>query len=83
MPETGVECKQHIAHGHPAFRGGVGSVIDGGKRGLGTGTGVHGVQVVDKALHRLIGILVGPLQGPAAHTLHKMRHDICRDPHAL
>ena len=77
VAQTGIQCQKHIADGHSALRRGVGAVIDGGEGGLGTGTGVHGIQIVDKALHGLLGVTIGLALGTAAclcDHLHGLIH---------
>ena len=52
-------CQKNIADDHSAFQCGVHAVIDGAEWDLGTCTGVHGVQVMYKGLHGLIGRAFG------------------------
>ena len=58
MAQTGIQRQQDVSDDHSALGGGVGAVVNRGEGGLRTGTGVHGVEVVDKALHGLIGVAV-------------------------
>ena len=58
--------QKDIADGHAALGAGVGAVVDAAEGGLGAGAAVHGVQVVHKALHGLVGVAVGLLERPAA-----------------
>ena len=53
---------QQVAHHHPRLRGGIRAVVDGAERHLGTGTGIHGVQVVNQCLHGLEGSPVRSIQ---------------------
>ena len=39
---------QKIFHSHPRFRTGTGSVVDGAERYLRTGSGIHGIQVMNQ-----------------------------------
>ena len=58
-----------VLHDHAALGAGVHAVVDGGEGGLGTCTGVHGVQVVDQSLHGLVGGPVGLLHSPVVGEL--------------
>ena len=62
--------QQDVADGHAALGGGVGAVVNAAEGGLGAGAGVHGVQVVHKAFHGLVGVPVGLLVGTAAGGGH-------------
>ena len=52
--------EQEVLDDHAAFRSRVGSEVDRAERHLSAGSRVHGVEVVDKSLHSLIGHLVRP-----------------------
>ena len=65
MAQTRIGRFQNVADDHTALGAGVGTVVDAAERRLRARTGVHGVQVVHKALHRLVGVAVGALGGAA------------------
>ena len=71
VSQTGIQRQQNVADHHPAFGSGIGAVVDGGEGSLGAGTGVHGVQVMDKALHGLLGIPVGFGVSPGGSPLYQ------------
>ena len=58
VAQTGLRGQQQVADHHAGFGGSVGAVVYGAERHLGAGPGVHGVQVVDKSLHSLVGAFV-------------------------
>ena len=72
MAQARIQGHEDIADDHAALGGGVGAVVDGGKRRLGTGAGVHGVEIVDEALHGLVRLPLGLGLGTAAGTGHQM-----------
>ena len=49
---------EHAFGDHAPFGGRIGAVVDGGKRHLRTGAGVHGIQVMYQRLHGLVGCVV-------------------------
>ena len=55
--------QQHIFDDHPALGGGVGAVVEGAERRLRARAGVHGVQIQNQPLHRLVGGAFGFLIG--------------------
>ena len=61
--------QKNVAHYHAAFWRGIHAIVDGGERHLRARAAVHGVEVVDKRLHGLIGRLVGFLFGMLAHEV--------------
>ena len=71
MTQTGVGRQQDVSDDHSTLRGGIGAVVDGAERSSRACTGVHGVQVVDKALHRLIGVTVGFALGAVSCHLNQ------------
>ena len=58
VAQAGFRSQQQVADHHAGLRGSVGAVVYGTERHLGAGPGVHGVQVVDKSLHSLVGAFV-------------------------
>jgi len=58
-----------------AFRGGVGSVVDGGEDHLVATTGVDGVHVVNEGLHRLVDAADGLVDGVLAGALGSLESD--------
>ena len=83
VAQARVGGQQNVLDDHPSLRGGVGAVVDRAERGLRAGAGVHGVQVVDKALHRLIGVTVGLAGRAVTGNLHQSRRLCLRDLVAL
>ena len=72
MAQTGFQSQQDVADDHAALGGGVGTVVDGGEGSLCAGTGVHGVQVMYKALHGLLGVPVGLAEGAVSDLLQQL-----------
>ena len=56
ITETRFRSEKQLFDCEPSFPAGVQTIIDGGERHLRTCAGVHGVQVVNEALHGLIGV---------------------------
>ena len=83
VTQAGIGGQQDVFDDHSALRRGIGAVVDRAKWGLCTGSRVHGVEVVDKALHRLIGVAVGFAGGAVARNLHQTRSFVCRNVVAL
>ena len=67
MSETGVGGLQQLLDSKPTFPAGAGTVVERRERHLCASSGMHGVQVVDKALHRLIGVPGGMAHGVILH----------------
>jgi hypothetical protein len=63
VAQTRLRGQENILNHHAAFGTCVHAVVDGGKRCLGPGPAVHGVEIVDEGLHGLIGAPVGILPG--------------------
>ena len=59
VAKAGILREEGVPDDHAAFGRGVGSVVDGAEGHLRAGTAVHGVQVVNKSFHGLIGVFVG------------------------
>ncbi|MPM10990.1 hypothetical protein SDC9_57328 [bioreactor metagenome] len=59
VPKASFGGKEQIFHHHAALRRGVHAVINGGEGRLSPCPGMHGIKVVDKGLHCLIGGPVG------------------------
>ena len=55
LAQAALGHQQQVAHDHAPLRGGIHAVVDRGERRLRARAGMHGVQVVDERLHRLIG----------------------------
>ena len=68
VAEAGVQREQDVADDHPALGRRVRAVVDGGERRLRAGARMHRVQVVDEALHRLIGLALRGLLRAGAGT---------------
>lgn len=66
VTQAGIQRQQNVADDHAAFRGCVSAVVNGGEGRLSACPGVHGVEVVDKALHSLIGVPVCGFFRPTA-----------------
>ena len=61
--------QKDVAHDHAALGRGIHAVVDGGEGHLRARAAVHGVEVMDKRLHGLIGRLVGFLLGMLTHEV--------------
>ena len=83
VSESGIQCQKHIAHRHAAFRRHIGAIVDRGEGGLSAGTGMHGVQVVHEALHRLEGLAVRADGRALSCALEQMPHGVRSDAHAF
>ena len=57
IAQTGFRSLQEHMHDKPAFFGGVRSIVEGGEGDLGTGSGMHGVEIVDESFHGLVGLV--------------------------
>ena len=62
---------QQAAHGHPRLRASVGTVVDRREWRLRSGPRVHGVEVSDEGLHRLVGLASGLFEGLTTNPLGK------------
>ena len=63
--KPGLRSEQQAFHHKTALRRGIHAIVDGGKRRLRAGAGLHGVQIVDKRFHGLIRRAVRLLCGAA------------------
>ena len=63
--KPGLRGEQQVFHHKTALRRGIHAVVNGGKRRLRAGAGLHGVQIVDKRFHGLIGRAVRLLRSAA------------------
>ena len=67
--QTGFGSLQQAMHHHPRLRAGVGAVIDRRERGLRPGSRIHGVEVGDEGLHRLVGLTTRLLDSLATDSV--------------
>ena len=79
--------QQHVAHDHAALGRNVHAVVDGREGDLRARAGVHGVQVVDQGLHRLVGgavrLLFGVGLGKVLHLVDEVRIQALREQQLL
>ncbi len=63
VTQAGLSGKEQVFHHHATLGGSVCAIIDGTERHLGSGAGIHGVQVVDQGFHGLIHAAIRIAQG--------------------
>ena len=59
LTQTALGHQQQMTHDHAALWRGIHAIVDRGERRLRTRAGMHGIQVMDECLHRLIGAAFG------------------------
>ena len=74
VAKTGILSQKNVSYNHSALGRYIGTVVDRAERSLSAGTRVHGVEVVDKSLHRLIGGFIGLLNAGFVAELLNFRN---------
>ena len=77
IAQSGLLRQHQLLADHAAFRRSIRAEVDAGERNLRAGAGMHRIQVVDKAFHRLIrqlfGLLLRFLVGKRIHQIDLLR----------